>query len=86
MIKYYTLRPIRTAYYKPGDTIRYVANLAGMTEPEILKAMGYVSWVDLVEQAPSDTILTRKLNDICREKQLQTRIGEQDKYDKRREE
>lgn len=76
MYKYYTIRPIHTSKYSIRDTIIFVANMIGATDKEILDEMGYDSWFDYYTSDHATVhIIARKLNDICKEYDLRTRIG-----------
>lgn len=76
MYKYFTIRPIHTPKYSTKDTIIFVANMIGATDEEILDEMGYDGWFDYhTSDYATVPIITRKLNDICREYDLRTRIG-----------
>lgn len=87
MTKYYTIRALYTDGYTLSDTIEFIANATGKTSWDILNMMGYNGMFGLRMSDHTDVIIVRKLNDICKKYNLQTRVTEPrivDRLDRRR--
>lgn len=72
--RYYSIRLLYDEGYLLSDTLRYISNMIGVSTLRLINMMGFYDAFNM--RLASDTLLVIKLNKICKDFNLNTRIGE----------